>query len=143
MHQRAAIMKALTRTPRPRATTPAHEKAQAFFQMVNEQRDIYWGPEVVAEFRRNYYYAFDEIVSVLFATDDPLIIFQCVQHADLSKPQEVEALQQFIQDCNPEKHQIILRALAETRRPEFVKALKQRKQLPESVREVLPPAKKS
>jgi len=143
MHQRAAIMKALSRAPRARSSTSAREKAQAFFDMVWEQREICWGPELVAEFRRNYYDAFDEIISVLFATDDPLIIFQCLQNADLSKPQEVQALQQFIQDCNPEKHQVILRALAETRRPEFVKALKQRKQLPESVREVLAPAKKS
>jgi hypothetical protein len=143
MHQKAAIIKALARSPRARAATSAREKAQAFFDMVSEQPDICWSKELVQEFRSNYYDVCDEILSVLFATDDPLIIFQCVQHADFSQPQELEAFQRFIQSCNAEKHQVILRALAETRRPEFMKALKQRKELPESVREVLSPSKKS
>lgn len=153
MHQRAAIMKALNRGTRGRlssrardesqAFSPARDKAQAFFEMLGEQRDICWSDQLVAEFRRDYYDAFDEIMSVLFATDDPLIIFQCIQHADFSKPQELEAFKSFIADCNAEKHQVSLRALAETRVPELVAALKKKKHLPESVREVLGSSKKS
>ena len=143
MHQRAAIVRALSRAPRPRAVTPAQEKAQAFFEMVLREENVCWSDELVREFRRNYYEACEEVLSTLFATDDPFIICQCVVHADLSKPQELEAFQRLIRDCNAEKHQVSLRALAETRNPELLKALKQRKQLPESVREVLGDAKKS
>lgn len=153
MHQRAAIMKTLSRGTRARfsslardesqAFSPARDKALAFFEMLAEQRDICWSDQLVAEFRRDYYDAFDEIMSVLFATDDALIIFQCVQHADFNQPKELEAFKNFIANCNAEKHQVSLRALAETRVPELLAALKKRKQLPESVREVLGGSKKS
>jgi hypothetical protein len=143
MHQKAAITKALARSPRARPSTSAREKAQAFFDMLNEQRELCWSDKLIQEFRGHYYDACDEILSVLFATDDPLIIFQCVRHADFSQPEELEAFQRFVERCNAEKHQVSLRALAETGIPEITKALKKRKQLPESVREVLASSKES
>jgi hypothetical protein len=112
-------------------------KAQAFFDMLSARSEVCWGPELATEFRRHYYDAFDEIVSALFATDDPLIIYQCLQHADFTKPKEVEAFQEFIRNCDPEKHQVILRELAETQVPELRKAVKAKKHLPDSVREAL------
>jgi len=135
MHQRAAIMEAWRKVTRFRAGSPRLEKAQAFFDMLRERPEACWGPALVTEFRRQYYDAFDEIVSALFATDDPLIIYQCLQHADFSKPKEVEAFQQFIEDCDPEKHQVTLRALAGTQVPELRKAVEAKKHLPDSVRE--------
>lgn len=137
MHQRVAIQQALTRTGKRFAVSPGRDKAEAFFEMLNAQRDVCWGGDLVSEFRRNYYDALDEIVSVLFATDDPLIIFQCIRHADLSKPKEREFLREFIRECNPEKHQVSLRALAEKHSPELTAALHEKSGLPESVREVL------
>jgi hypothetical protein len=82
--------------------------------MVAAKADVCW-EDLVAEFRRNYYDAFDEIVPALLASDDPFITFNCVRLADLSQPKEVKALQDFIRTCDPEKHQVSLRALAETR----------------------------
>src|SRR5262245_38593434 len=136
MHQKVAIMKAWAHASRARISTPAREKAQAFFEMLSEQREFCW-EKLLAEFRRNYYDAFDEIVSVLFATDDPFIIYQCVQHADLNNPREVEVLQQIIRDCNPEKHQVSLLALAEKQVPAFTAALQEKQFLPAPVREAL------
>lgn len=137
MHQRIAIMEAWRKATRFRAGSPQLNKAQAFFDMLLERSEVCWGPELATEFRRHYYDAFDEIVSALFATDDPLIIYQCLQHADFTKPKEVEAFQQFIRDCDPEKHQVILRELAETQVPALRNAVKAKKHLPDSVREAL------
>ena len=137
MHQKIAIMEAWRKATRFRAGSPQFEKAQAFFDMLRERPAVCWSPELVTEFRRQYYDAFDEIVSTLFATDDPLIIYQCLQHADFTKPKEVEAFQQFIGDCDPEKHQVTLRALAGTQVPELRKAVEAKKHLPDSMREAL------
>jgi len=137
MHQKIAIMEAWRKATRFRAGSPQLEKAQAFFDMLSERSEVCWGPELATEFRRHYYDAFDEIVSALFATDDPLIIYQCLQHADFTKPKEVEAFLQFVRDCDPEKHQVTLRAVAEAQVPELRKAVEAKKHLPDSVREAL------
>jgi hypothetical protein len=104
--------------------------------MVAAKADVCWD-DLVAEFRRGYSDAFDEVVPALLASDDAFITFNCVRFADLSQPKEVKALQDFIRTCDPEKHQVSLRALAETRVPELVSALQEKTGLPESVREVL------
>lgn len=119
----------------------SREKAQAFFQMLRERKNICW-EELVPEFRANYYEAYDELVSVLFATDDVFVVYNVIRFADFSKPQEVRAHVKFIQECDPVKHQVSLRALAQTKIPELLKALQNKKGLPDSVRELLPDSQK-
>ncbi len=118
------------------AAVPQQQKGQTFFEMIRNKPRLCW-EELVEEFRRDYYDAFDEIVPILFATNDPLIIFNCIQFADLNEPKEVAILQQFIRDCDAEKHQVSLRFLAEKQEPEFLTTLRQKQALPASVQEVL------
>ena len=104
--------------------------------MVRTQEQLCWD-EFVEEFRKNYYDIFDELIPPLFATDDVLIIHNCIRFADLSEPKEVEFLTKFIQECDAEKHQVSLRELAETQQPDLMAALQRKEKLPESVQEVL------
>jgi hypothetical protein len=117
-------------------SAPSQDKAQAFFQILRERKNICW-EELVPEFRANYYEAYDELISVLFATDDVFVIYNVVRFADFSQPQEVKAHVRFIEECDPEKHQVSLRALAQTKIPELLEALRNKEGLPDSVHEAL------
>ena len=121
---------------RARAAVSSRQKVQSFLEMVRTQEQLCWD-EFVEEFRKNYYDVFDEIIPPLFATDDVLIIHNCIRFADLSEPKEVEFLTKFIQECDAEKHQVSLRELAETQQPDLMAALQRKEKLPESVQEVL------
>lgn len=149
MLQRTTILDAWEGTPSPQAAvqeasttgrrrggaaSASQQRAQTFMAMVREQEALCW-EDLVAEFRQNYYDSFAELIPPLFATDDPLIIHNCIRFADLNQPREVEILKQFIRSCDPEKHQVSLRALAERGQPELTAELKKRKDLPQSVRE--------
>lgn len=114
----------------------AREKVEAFGKVLEERRDICW-EDLVPEFRENYYDAYDEMADALFSTDDPLVVYNVVRYADFSKPQEVAAHAQFIAECDAEKHQVSLRALARKKVPELLKALQARQDLPDSVREAI------
>lgn len=121
---------------RETASDTSHEQVEAFRHVLEERKDICWS-DLVPQFRENYYEAYDEIASALFATDDPLIVYNTIRYADFSKPQEVAAHARFISECDAEKHQVSLRALARTKVPKLIKALNAREDLPESVKDVL------
>jgi hypothetical protein len=116
--------------------SPQFQKAQAFFEMMNQRPDICWD-DLVTEFRQNYYDAFDVIVPVLMSTDDPLIMNNCVRFANLSNPKELDAAKTFIRNCNAEKHQVSLQALAAV--PSLQPDLNSKAGLPTSVRTALSP----
>ncbi|HEV2708091.1 MAG TPA: hypothetical protein VGV59_19400 [Pyrinomonadaceae bacterium] len=121
---------------REAANTIAGEKAEAFRRVLEEQRDICW-QDLVPQFRENYYEAYNEVATALFSTDDPLIVYNTIRYADFNNPQEVAAHERFIAECDAEKHQVPLRALARTKVPALLKALNAREDLPESVKDVL------
>jgi hypothetical protein len=134
MNQREEIMQAWNRHSATAYPSPQFKKAQAFFEMLNERPEICWD-DLVAEFRRNYYDAFDEIVSVMVDTDNPLIMYNCVRFADLNNPREVDAAKNFIRNCDADKHQVSLQALAAV--PGLQSELKKKPQLPAPVRQAL------
>jgi hypothetical protein len=120
------------------ADSPRRRQADAFFELVRQQTEICW-EGLVDEVRRNYDDVLDEIVAVLLETDDPLILYNVSRFADLNNPKEVTAIQQLIRGASGEKHQLTLRALAETQKSELMPALRNKPDLPESVRAALRP----
>jgi hypothetical protein len=139
MNQRAVIRQIWDRRKKTLAPTPQVEKAEAFFRLVDEQTDMCW-EALAEEFRRNYYDAVDEIVSVLLETDDPLIIYNCIRFSDQSRPQEVAAMKRVARECDCERHQVSLLTLANTKAKEVTTVLRARKDLPQVVRAALKPA---
>lgn len=83
------------------------KKAAAFFRLVAERRDLHW-EELQSLFRDEYYDAFDLIIPPLLATDDPLIVYNCLRFADFSNPKEADVFKQFVLTCDIEKHQATL-----------------------------------
>jgi hypothetical protein len=136
MHQRTTVLRALQ--PSDVAATARRSQPQIddFCQLLRDREDACW-EELVAEFRRSYYDAFDEVVPALFATDDPIIIYNLVRSLDASQPKERDALQQFVQQCESEKHQASLRVIAETRSEELLAAIRHKQDLPPLVQEAL------
>jgi hypothetical protein len=136
LDQRTTVLQAL----QPGDVAAAHRRSQArvdeWCQLLRDRKDWCW-PEFVAEFRCNYYHLFNEVVLPLFATDDPVIIYNLVRNLDVSQPKECDALQRFIQECAAEKHQVSLRAIAEKRSEELLAALRRRQKLPAFVQEAL------
>jgi hypothetical protein len=118
------------REPRRAAS---REKVEAFSRVLEEREDICW-EDLVPEFRANFYDAYDEMVAALFSTDDPFIIYNVVRFADLSQPREVAALARFVRECDAERYQVILYALARTKNPDLLRALQERGDLPAPVR---------
>jgi len=119
---------------------PGRAKVEAFRQVLDQQRDICW-QDLVPQFRETYYDAYEEVSSAMFSTDDPLVVYNLVRYADFSRPQEIAAHVKFIRECDAEKHQVALRALARTKVPELIEAIQQRDDLPETVSEALPEVK--
>jgi len=134
MNQREEILRSWNRYSAAAYRSPQFLKAQAFFNMVNERTDMCW-EDLVAEFRRNYYDAFDVIVGVMMDTKDPLIMHNYVRFADLSNPKEASAAKTFIRNCDPDKHQVSLLELAAL--PDMRAELQKKPLLPESVRAAL------
>lgn len=131
MNQREEIAKSWNRYSATAYRSPQFLKAQQFFDMVDARTDLCWD-DLAAEFRKNYYDAFDPIINVLMATNDPLIMHNAVRLADLSNPQEANAAKTFIRSCDPVKNQVTLATLAAT--PEMRTELLKKPQLPDSVR---------
>jgi hypothetical protein len=94
-------------------------------RFVAERRELQW-EEIVEEFRKNYYGSLQDLVPALIATDDALIVYNCVRFADLSQPQEVQILQEFAKNCDIEKHQVSLQALVEAAEADFAPILRER-----------------
>jgi len=134
MLQRKEVMDAWKRRKATAYRSPQLQKADAFFAMVNNRTDNCWD-DLVAEFRRNYYDSFDEIVPVMMETDNPLIMYNFARHADFNNPKEVEAAKSFIRNCNAEKHQASLQAMASV--PSLQQELQNKPNLPDSVRNAL------
>lgn len=88
------------------------KKADEFFRLVAERGDLHWD-ELAKKFREEYYDAFDLIIPPLLATDDPLIVYNCLRLADLSDPKEAGVFKKFVRECDIEKHQATLYAISE------------------------------
>ncbi|HSF30698.1 MAG TPA: hypothetical protein VLK82_09550 [Candidatus Tectomicrobia bacterium] len=138
MDQRARVLKIWERRRELFADSPRRRQVDAFFELVRQQTEICW-EGLVDEVRRNYANVLDEIVAVLLDTDDPLILYNITRFADLNNPKEVTAVQQLIHGASGEKHQLTLRTLAETQKSELMPALREKPDLPESVRAALRP----
>ncbi len=138
MDQRARVLKIWERRRELLADSPRRRQVDAFFELVRQQTEICW-EGLVDEVRRNYANVLDEIVAVLLDTDDPLILYNITRFADLNNPKEVTAVQQLIHGASGEKHQLTLRTLAETQKSELMPALREKSDLPESVRAALRP----
>ena len=134
MKQRELIIETWERRSKHRVPTPQFQRAQEFFEMMKDNPNICWD-ELVAEFRNNYYDAFDEIVPVLLDTDDPLIVYNCVRFADLDNPKEAMAAKKLVQNTDVDKHEVSMVRLAEI--PTMRSALSKRSELPESVRTMM------
>lgn len=126
MIQRMMIMQAWEKVGegKPDAAT---EKAKAFFEFLLNNQELCW-KEMTKVFREKYYDAFDKVAATLFATDDPLIIYNFIRFADLNNAKEVKVLEKFIEACDAEKHQVSLYALEKTRVERLVKAVKKKKE---------------
>jgi len=131
MNQREQILSAWKRRKATRAPSPHVRLADEFFQMMESHPDICW-EELTEEFRQKYYEAFDEIVPVLMATDDPLILHNLVRFADLSNPKEAEAAKKLIRSVDPDKHEVTMLTLAADQ--EMRPTISKRSQLPDSVK---------
>lgn len=138
MNQREVIRQIWERRKKTLAHSPQSAKAEAFFQLVEEQPSACW-EELVEEFRRNYYDAVEVVASVLLETDDPLIIYNCIRFSDQSRSQEIAALQRVARDCDCERHQVSLLTLANTTAKEVTTVLRARKDLSQMVRAALKP----
>jgi hypothetical protein len=138
MNQREEVIRAWKQQSKTAYRSPQFEKARAFFEMVEQRQDICW-EDLVNEFRNNYYDSLDQIVSVLIATDDPMVLYNFVRYADMANPKEAEAVRAFIRKCDAERHQISFRTVAQV--PDMQPELRKKPQLPDTVREALGMAK--
>lgn len=138
MDQRHTILKNWERRRALLPDTPRRRKVDAFFDLVRQQTETCW-EGLIDELRRDYADVLDEIIPVVLETDDPLILYNIVRFADLNNPREVAVLQQLIRGVGGEKHQVTLRTLAETRKPEVMQVLRAKQDLPEYVRAALRP----
>jgi hypothetical protein len=134
MNQRQEIIDAWNRYSKTAYRSPQFQKAQDFFTMMDQRPDICWD-DLVTEFRRNYYDAFDVIVPVLMSTDNPLIMHNCARFADLNNPKEVDAAKTFIRNCDADKHQVTLQRLAAV--PALRPELSTKPKLPDPVKQAL------
>lgn len=137
MLQRQTVGEVLERLRAERGDTPQFQKAVEFVQTALGRTEICWD-DLVVEFRRNYRDVIDEIVAILMATDDPLIIFHTLRVLDPKDPLEAKAINDIVRDLDPVKHEVgMLGLLGE---PNLRAAFKKKKNLPESVRAALNPS---
>ena len=133
MNQREVIRQSWARRKKAAVLSSHFNKADEFFQMIEEQSDLCW-EDLANEFRRNYYDAFDLIVPTLLDTDDPLITYNCIRFSDQNQPKEIAALQHIARESDSERHQVTLLTLANTKKKELTTVLRGRKDLPQAVR---------
>lgn len=140
MNQRQEIAQAWDHYSATAFHSSQFARARQFFHLIEERPEMCWD-DLVEEFRKNYYDAFDVIIPVLLSTDDPLIVHNIVQFADLSNPKEADTIKGVIRSSDPQKHQVTLQELAGVKslRPELMKKPK----LPENVRHALGLKKKA
>jgi hypothetical protein len=127
---RMATAAAVAPTPRISAA------ARTFAEMMRDNPEACW-EDMVKEFRAQYYDALEELIPPLLDLDDPLITLNLVRFADPTRPREVALLRQLIAQSDPERHQHSLRAVAEMGNPDLVAAIQRKRNLPDSVKEVL------
>lgn len=131
MLQRQTVGEALEQVRTERGNSPQFQKAMELVQMAMASTEICWD-DLVVEFRRNYKDVIDEIVAILMATDDPLIIFHTLRVLDPNDPVEAKAIDDIVQKLDPVKHEVgMLGLLGE---PSLRAAIKKKRDLPESVR---------
>jgi hypothetical protein len=131
MNQRQEVLNAWQNYSRTAFRSPQFEKAKQFFQLVEQRPDICWD-ELVPEFRAKYADALNEIVGVLMATNDPLIIHNVVRYADPNNPKEADVVKGFIQNGDVNRHEVTFQAAAAM--PYLQADLTKRAKLPDSVR---------
>jgi hypothetical protein len=137
MLQRQTVSEVLERVRAERGDTPQFQKAVELVQMALSRTEICWD-DLVVEFRRNYKDVVDEVVAILMATEDPLIIFHTLRVLDPNDPVEARAIDEIVQDLDPVKHEVgMLGLLGE---PNLRAAIKKKRDLPESVRSALEPS---
>ena len=134
MLQRQTVGEVLERLRVERGDSPQFQKAVELVQMALGRTEICWD-DLVLEFRRNYKDVIDEVVAILLATDDPLIIFHTLRVLDPNDPVEAKAIDDIVQKLDPVKHEVgMLGLLGE---PSLRAAIKKKRDLPDSVREAL------
>ena len=137
MLQRQTVGEVLERVRAERGDSPQFQKAAEFIQTALNRPEICWD-DLVVEFRHNYKDVIDEIVAILMATDDPLIIFHTLRVLDPNDPREAKAIDDIVRGLDPVKHEVgMLGLLGE---PNLRAALKKKRDLPESVRAALAPS---
>jgi hypothetical protein len=131
MLQRQTVGEALERVRAERGNSPQFQKAMELVQTAMASTEICWD-DLVVEFRHNYKDVIDEVVAILLATDDPLIIFHTLRVLDPNDPVEAKAIDDIVQNLDPVKHEVgMLGLLGE---PSLRAAIKKKRDLPESVR---------
>jgi len=113
--------------------------AQGFMDLMRDRPEVCW-EDMVPEFRAHFYDALEELIPPLLALDDPLITLNLVRFADPNSPREAALLRRVIEQSDPERHQHSLRAIAEMKKPELLAAIQRKRDLPDSVKEVLGPS---
>lgn len=137
MLQRQTVGEVLERVRAERGDSPQFQRAVEFVQAALNRTEICWD-DLVVEFRRDYKDAIDEIVAILMATDDPLIIFHTLRVLDPNDPREAKAIDDIVQKLDPVKHEVSMLGLLGE--PNLRAALKKKRDLPESVRAALAPS---
>jgi hypothetical protein len=131
MLQRQTVAEVLERVRAERGDTPQFRKAVELIQTALARTEICWD-DLVLEFRRDYKDVIDEVVAILLATDDPLIIFHTLRVLDPNDAVEAKAIDDIVQDLDPVRHEVgMLGLLGE---PSLRAALKKKRDLPDSVR---------
>jgi hypothetical protein len=136
MFQREAVRQALEQRRATFGNSPRFQKAAEFLTDALSRPDDCW-EALAEEYRRSYTDVTDEIVAVLTATDDPLIIYNMLKMADTSDPKQAEAVRQVVRNIDPEKHRVSLLAL--TGDTNVRAAVRRKEGLPASVRAALDP----
>jgi hypothetical protein len=138
MLERAKILEAWAQRSGATADTNRKRKAESFFDYVRSNPGACYD-DLAAEFRRNYYDAFEEIVPVVLAIDDPLLIYHVVQRADLNNPREAAVVESLIGRLDSTRHQVTFRALARSGTPEIRATMLAKPNLAAKVRLALNP----
>ena len=133
MDQRDEVLNAIKRFLATRSDSPHKRTAQAFVDLIEQNPDMCWD-DLAEEFRNNYYDAFDEIVPAITSLDDPLVTYNCVRLANTGNAKEVATLKQMAEKVDSYKHQVTLRAMAQTRSEELLPVIKGKADLPNSLR---------
>lgn len=136
MHERVAIVRRLRQVKNAPRPTSAQKKAEAFLDVIRQKKEACW-PELVKEFREDYYDCFEDIIPRLVETDDPQVMMLLVEYADLQQKKEVETLLNFVKKCDPGKHGGFLTMLSERRLPaELKRAVEAKMQEAERIEQV-------